>query len=173
MRERFDEEIWPHAETVLRLAKLLTHRHADAEDLAQETLMRAYRGLARFDGRNPRAWLLTILRNVRVDHLRARRDVPSSELTDEVAAPELEGEVQWSDPAALLERLSDEVMIAALLELPEDIRWALLLVEVEGLDGATAGEVMGVPEGTVKSRLHRGRAMLRKAMAALGEAGSS
>ena len=167
MRERFDAEIWPHAQTVLRLAKLLTHRHADAEDLAQETLMRAYRGLARFDGRNPRAWLLTILRNVRVDQLRGRRE-PSAALSDEVAAPELEGEVQWSDPAALLERLSDEVMIAALLDLPEDIRWALLLVEVEGLDGATAGEVIGVPEGTVKSRLHRGRAMLRKAMATLG-----
>jgi len=132
-------------------------------------MLRAYRGMGRFDGRNPQAWLLAILRNVRVDRLRVRREAPT-ELADElVAAKETEPEVAWDDPAGMLERFSDREMIEALKSLPEEIRWSLLLVDVEGLDGAAAAAVMGVPEGTVKSRLHRGRGMLRQRLSASGE----
>jgi RNA polymerase sigma-70 factor (ECF subfamily) len=168
MSDRFESEIWPHAALVLRVARLLTSRYADAEDLAQETLLKAYRGLNRFSGENPQGWLLAILRNAHIDRLRGKDALATAvAVDDQMAAAEALEDVRWDDPAAMLERFSDEQVIAALQELPLEIRWALLLVDVEGLDGKAAAEVMQVPEGTVKSRLHRGRAMLRQKLAGL------
>ena len=174
---RFYEVAWPLREDVLRTARILVGNVAEAEDLAQDTLLKAFRFLDRFEPgtdrrASARAWLLAILRNTRIDRLRAAASsvgqVSLDALAREPAAPAQsvavaagEGE---SDPAAILSAFGDAEIIAALQDLPEEIRWTLLLVDVEQIDQKEAAAVLEVPVGTVKSRLHRGRAMLREAL---------
>jgi RNA polymerase sigma-70 factor (ECF subfamily) len=169
--ERFYGLVWPHLDTVLRTARLLTRDEAEADDLAQETMLKAFRFLDRFhDGTDAKAWLMSILRNTRIDRLRAsaagRADVSLEQLDAEpVAAAEPVGADQaWQQPEDVLNAFSDQQVIAALKTLPEDIRWTLLLVDVEGMDHRDAANVLDVPVGTVKSRAHRGRAMLRETL---------
>ena len=161
---------------VLRLAQILTGNPADADDLAQETMLKAYRRLDTFrEGTDVRAWLMTILRHARTDRLRsagaAAHDVSLDAAGAEPADPHPCGpedaSAAWHDvrdPRALLEAFSDREVIDALQRLPEEIRWTLLLADVEQMDHAEAAGVLGVPVGTVKSRVHRGRAMLRQAL---------
>ncbi len=175
-RARFAAEIWPHGAYVLRMARLLTGHAPAAEDLAQETLLRAWRGLEQLaPGTRPQAWLLTILRHVQVDELRrAGRRIDAGALedanavparaADEPSADEDEPAARWRDPQALLARLEDDAMITALQTLPAEMRWTLLLVDVEELDHAQAAAVLGVAVGTVKSRASRGRQLLRHAL---------
>lgn len=148
-------------------------RNADlAEDLAQETMLKAFRSIERFaDGTDGRAWLLSILRNVRIDHARQRQkeshDVSLEQLAHD---PEDRGggntnEPEITDPREILEAFSDQQVIDALQALPEDIRWTLLLVDVEQMDHQDAARILDVPVGTIKSRAHRGRAMLRQRLA--------
>ncbi len=164
---RFYEWLWPHRDTVVRTARLLLRDSFAADDLAQETMLKAFRALHRFqEGTDARAWLLTILRNARIDHIRSvssqKDDVRLCDVSESVAEDSNgDGEIDPSDANELLERLGDQEIIDALRELPEDIRWTLLLVDVEGLDQSDAATVMNVPLGTVKSRAHRGRTMLK------------
>jgi RNA polymerase sigma-70 factor, ECF subfamily len=166
---RFREVVWPQLPAVLRAALVLTGGNsAEAEDLAQETLLKAFRSLDRLtDDRGVRAWLLTILRNTRIDRLRAARasarDVGLEEIGGEVEGPGDAGSAAAAleNPEAMLQEFSDRRVIEAMAKLPEEIRWTLLLVDVNGLGHRDAAEVMGVPVGTVKSRAHRGRMMLR------------
>jgi RNA polymerase sigma-70 factor, ECF subfamily len=168
--ERFYKLIWPHAPTLLRLAQSLCRNSADAEDLAQETLAKAFRHLDQFqDGTDAKSWLMRILRNTRIDRIRSqvsrRGTLSLDDLPGDVEAPEIapaDHSGLWHDPKAMLEALSDQQLVEMLLELPEEIRWSLLLVDVEGLEMKDAAEIMEVPTGTVKSRLHRGRQMLRQ-----------
>src|SRR3954468_12109186 len=168
-KSRFDALVWPHAAMVLRAARVLLRDPAAADDLAQETLVKAFRAMDTFrDGTDVKSWLMTILRNARIDHLRSRashaRDVSLDHLPFEPADPlpaATDQDPAWGEPHALLQQFSDAAVIEALKRLPEEIRWTLLLVDVEGMDHADAAAVMGVPVGTVKSRAHRGRAMLR------------
>lgn len=171
--DAFYELIWPHAAMLLRVAQTLCRNDSDAEDLVQETLLKAYRHLDQFaQGTNIRSWLLAILRNTRIDRVRAgasRKDQLSlDQMIEEAgepaaAAPTPAGnEPLRGDPRALLEALGDQELIRALLDVTEEIRWTLLLVDVEGLEMTEAAAVMGIPAGTVKSRLHRGRGMLRE-----------
>jgi len=166
--DQFHAVIWPLRATVLRTARLLVRDAASADDLAQETLLRAFRSMDRFkSGTDARAWLLAILRNARIDWIRSRaresRDVSLEQLgVDPEDGDEASAEPSWDDPGRMMEAFSDERIIDALQELPEDIRWTLLLVDVEQLDHRDAAIVLGVPVGTVKSRTHRGRAMLRR-----------
>jgi RNA polymerase sigma-70 factor (ECF subfamily) len=110
---------------------------------------------------------MTILRNTRIDRVRtlAGRKTEISLEQAEIDPPAHESAADasetWADPEAMLQNLSDQAMIEALLELPEEIRWSLLLVDVEGLELTDAAEIMAIPTGTVKSRLHRGRRMMR------------
>jgi RNA polymerase sigma-70 factor (ECF subfamily) len=174
-RTRFDRLIWPHRAMILRTAQILLHNSVEAEDLAQETLMKAFKGLDSFqENTNVEAWLLSILRNVRIDYLRR-----SSRWAGTASLSEVEGELEdrraedgsekdlWQDPEALLEAFSDQQVIEALQGLPEEIRWTLLLVDVQGLDQQAAGQILQVPVGTIKSRAHRGRAMLRRELVGL------
>jgi RNA polymerase sigma-70 factor (ECF subfamily) len=171
--DTFYQIIWPHAATLLRVAQVLCRSEADAEDLVQETLLKAYRHLDQFkEGTDARRWLLTILRNTRIDRVRtlAGRQTEISIEQAEINPPAREWAADtsdaWANPRAMLESLSDQTMIEALLELPEEIRWSLLLVDVEGLGMADAAGIMEIPVGTVKSRLHRGRGMLRERLQA-------
>jgi RNA polymerase sigma-70 factor (ECF subfamily) len=168
-RSQFDALVWPHAAMVARAARMLIRDPATADDVAQETLVKAFRGLDTFrDGTDIKAWLMTILRHTRIDYFRSRashaHDVSLENLPYEPAGslPTIgNGDTVWEDPVGLLQQFSDHHMIEALERLPEDIRWTLLLVDVEGMDHADAAKVMDVPVGTVKSRAHRGRDMLR------------
>ena len=170
---RFYDFVWPMLPTVLRTARILTGNEADAEDLAQETLLKAFRAIGQFrEGTDVRAWLLAILRNARVDRLRSpgtSADALSLDALDLDPTGRQEHETEeWQaildDPDRVLNDFSDMEVISALQHLPEEIRWTLLLVTIEGMDQAEAAGVLGVPVGTVKSRLHRGRAMLRQAL---------
>ncbi len=167
-RERFERLIWPHLPSVLRTALILTHNQAEAEDLAQETMLKAFRGIAGFrDGTDARAWLMTILRNTRIDRLRSagRFEAMSLDQVGDIKDGSDEPDGAWQEPQDILERLADQDLIEALQDLPEEIRWALLLVDVEGMGHQDAARLLDVPVGTIKSRAHRGRAMLRQALA--------
>ena len=128
--------------------------------------MKAFRAIDQFQrGTDARKWLTAILRNARVDRLRAAgaslNDVSLEQHDVDVADQSPPSEPEWERPQELLESFSDAQVIAAMQRLPEEIRWTLLLVDVEGLDHAEAAKVLDVPVGTIKSRAHRGRGMLR------------
>lgn len=171
--QRFYDDVWPHAGTVLRTAVALCRDRTEADDLTQETFLKAFRSLHQLKaGDDARPWLLTILRHTRIDRLRsakARGDTASLDQLEIDPADDGPDEpdndpASWADPAAMLQQFADEQMIDALRQLPEEIRWTLLLVDVQGIDLKDAAVVMDVPVGTVKSRAHRGRAMLRAAL---------
>ncbi len=158
-RAAFDAHVVPEIEVLLRVARSLTRNDADAEDLVQDTLVRAFRGIDTFDGRHPRAWLLTILRNTHINRNRRQRpqlfgdaDGTSRELNDIVGA-------EWAD--AGVEQSFDAEIECALAELDPRFRTVIELVDVSGLSYAEAAEALGVPTGTVMSRLHRARGRIR------------
>lgn len=165
--KRFNDLVWPHMDAVLRTAQCLTHSSADAEDLAQETMVKAYKAINTIrDDPSVKGWLMTILRRARIDHARTAKDEASLEeleleLVRDDGATESNTDGFWRDPEAVLNSFSDEEVIHALRELPKEIRWTLLLVDVEGMEQADAATVLSIPVGTVKSRAHRGRDMLR------------
>ncbi|MCC6680231.1 MAG: sigma-70 family RNA polymerase sigma factor [Phycisphaeraceae bacterium] len=166
--ERFRRLVWPMLDMVLRTAGCLTRRADEAEDLAQEAMVKAMRAIDTYqDETNLKAWLLTILRRTHIDQLRAARNRPQTlsmndhDFEDETQAAIGEHDPQWSQPQELMNRLEDEAVIDAMQQLPEDIRWTLLLTDVEQLDHVEAAAVLGVAVGTIKSRASRGRAMLR------------
>jgi RNA polymerase sigma-70 factor (ECF subfamily) len=165
---RFYDLVWPFRADVLRVAQSLSRNQPTAEDLAQETLIKAFRALDRLRaGPGVKAWLLQILRNTWLDRVRSVAGRPAEvnlgELSSEPAAPpQVEAMEAWGDPKAVLEAFSDKQVIEALQAIPEEIRWTLLLVDVEGLSLQETAEVLDVPAGTIKSRAHRGRGMLRE-----------
>ena len=170
LAEKFHQLIWPERANVLRFAMFLTHRASDAEDLAQETLLKAWRALDRFQtqNQNTRAWLLTILRNCWTDSFRRtrheRNHIALETLSQEPPEPEHEVQPeddQLRDAEAILNSFSDQRMIDALRSLAEDYRWSILLVDVSALSYEEAAAAMGVPVGTVRSRLFRARRMVR------------
>lgn len=159
-----------YLDALYRVARRLTRRPADAEDLVQETYARAFRGAGGFTpGTNLRAWLFRVLRNAFID---ARRREGRGPPIDADADPEVAAEVPasgdgWLRGDAELERLRrvvGEEIERALRALPEDARTVVLL-DVEGLGEAEIAEVMGCAPGTVKSRLHRARSALRARLA--------
>jgi RNA polymerase sigma-70 factor (ECF subfamily) len=168
--KQFYDFVWPHRSDVLRVARFLCRDHSVADDLAQETLTKAFRALDRgiVTGTELKSWLLAILRNAWKDRLRATHSEMGMEaLTEEPEsgpAHAADGDAFRTAPQLLLEAFSDQEIIDALQQLPEDIRWTLLLVDVEGIGIQEAAEVLQVPSGTVKSRAHRGRRMLRTSL---------
>ncbi len=168
---RFYKLIWPHRASLLRTAQFLMSNDAAGEDLAQETLIKAFKGLDKLlDPAGAKAWLMTILRNTRIDQARAAThpEVSLNQLDVDFAAPEdamsRDDFDASGDLDALLNSFSDEQMIKSLRALPQDLRWTLLLVDVEGFDQNEAAVILEIPVGTVKSRLHRGRAMLHASL---------
>ena len=166
--ERFYQIVWPHMATVLRTAEFLTHSFADAEDLAQETMVKAFKAIDSLrDEQRAKGWLLAILRNARIDHARSepKGEVSLEQLAldpaDRVSTAQTPHAAPCNDPEQVLDSFEDRQIIEAIKQLPKEIRWTLLLVDVEGLDHSEASQVLGIPVGTIKSRLHRGRGMLR------------
>ncbi len=157
--DRFAHYVVPEIEVMLRVARSITHDPVEAEDLVQDALVRAFRSIDRFDGRHPRAWLLTIVRNTHVNRNRRRRpsllddpDAPGAEVRD-TAAPSVEDEVVGQTFEAAVE--------ASLQSLSDDARRVIELVDLAGLSYAEAADVLEVPVGTVMSRLHRARRKIR------------
>jgi len=135
----------------------MTHNAADAEDLVQETFLRAYRGFDRFTpGTNIRAWLFTILHRVRTDALRRTGRSPET--------VELDGEGPGVAAHQEVQAQAGTDLSRALAGLPEMFRAAVLLRDREGLSYEEIARIMEVPIGTVMSRIHRGRALLRAAL---------
>ncbi|MGH9247215.1 MAG: sigma-70 family RNA polymerase sigma factor [Acidimicrobiales bacterium] len=166
--ERFASFVMPEIEVLLRVARTLTPNHADAEDLVQDTLVRAYRGIDGFDGAYPRAWLLTILRNTQINRTRRRRP----ELLDDpdhtmATVADTAGDGQ-SVEALVVGATFDAVVEDAFRHLPDVFRRAVELVDIDRLTYAEAAEVMGVPVGTIMSRIHRARRRMRDHLAGAG-----
>jgi RNA polymerase sigma-70 factor (ECF subfamily) len=158
-REAFEELVRRHRARVYALALRICRNADDAEDVLQETFIAAYRALPRFDSRaRVSTWLYRIATNKCYDVLARRRPT-----TDAAALPE---PADPHDPFARCER--QELLTRALDSLPEQFREAALLCDVCGLTPAEAGEVTGIPEGTMKSRSFRARALLAVALRAGG-----
>ena len=158
----FERYVLPEIEVLLRVAHSLTRNHAEAEDLVQDTLLRAYRGIAGFDGRHPRAWLLTILRNTHINRNRRRR--PELLRDPDLANDRLAASASDDRTDAFVDDdLDVEIVRAldALDALDEPFRRVVELVDIDGLSYAEAAEVLDVPVGTVMSRLHRARSRIR------------
>jgi RNA polymerase sigma-70 factor, ECF subfamily len=157
-RAQFEQHVVPEIEVLLRVAKSLCRTEADAEDLVQETLVRAYRAIDRFDGRHARAWLLTILRNTHINSHRRRRP----ELLDRREANSDRHEPVAADRAdAAIDASFTAEVERALGELDDAFRLVVQLVDIDGLSYAEAASALGVPTGTVMSRLHRARSRVR------------
>jgi RNA polymerase sigma-70 factor, ECF subfamily len=163
-RERFEETALPFLDVVYDSVLRLTGDPANAQDLTQETFLRAFRSFETFQaGSNCRAWLLRIAYNLFCNDYRRRRRFP------EAHGPEGDGGDPLDDLAAeepgpeeaAIRLLDHESLHSALAQLPEEFRMAVTLVDIHGLSCAEAAGVMGTPRGTVLSRLHRARGRLR------------
>ena len=165
-REKFEAEALPHLDTVFRAALALTGGGREAEDLAQQTFLRAWEKFAGFTpGSNCKAWLLSILRHLWIDEARHRKVIgPVLSLMDELSeAP------RGEDPAVsgeILENFSDEQVIQALKMLPPEWRLILYLVDIAQIDHAEAARIAEIPVGTVKSRASRARNRLKEQLLA-------
>jgi len=163
----FNEMAAQHLDALYRTALRLTGRPQDAEDLVQETYLRAWRSLHTYrPGTNPKAWLFRILHNAHIDRFRASsRAVPTVD--------ELEGQ----DPAFVVHETPETLVMAglmdgevrrALAEIPEVFRACLILADLEGFSYQEIAEILGIPRGTVMSRLFRGRRAMRRLLAQYG-----
>jgi RNA polymerase sigma-70 factor (ECF subfamily) len=168
----FEAAVLPLRDELRRVALRLTQSPESAEDLVQETLLHAFQGFGRFRrGTNLRAWLMRILLNLFISHYRhQQRSVPTISLEGlleelEMAEEEaglLVDESAISPEDALLARVLDEEVERALEKLPDAFREAVILCDLQGLSYAEAAQQLGVPIGTVRSRLSRGREILRR-----------
>ena len=163
-RETFEAEALPHLDTVYRVALRLSGDESQADDLTQETMLKAYRAWAQFrKGTNARAWLLTILRNTFINEDRKRRKTGPTVDVTEVEAYTVFHDLQDADPEGrFFDQLVDDDVTRAIDELPDEFREALVLSDVEGLPYAEIARITEVPVGTVKSRIFRARQALQK-----------
>lgn len=164
----YERCVLPEVEVLLRVARTMVTQPADAEDLVQDTLLRAWRSLDTFDGDHPRAWLLTILRNAHLNRHRRQRPVLLDDPDATFERHRGTAEQLRSAEDLVVDQTFDEAVERAVAALPERFREVLLLVDVHGLSYAAAAGVLGVPEGTVMSRLHRARTRVRAGLATSG-----
>ncbi len=159
---RFEELIVPEMPFLARISRAMSHSQAEADDLAQDTLVKAFRAIDRFDGRYPRAWLTRIARNTAINRDQRNREFVLAE--DGVVEPDPAPD-EISDPEDIvLGQEIDETLRSALDDLPPDFRIVVQLVDVEDMSYQEAADVLDIPIGTVMSRLHRARSRLRRAL---------
>jgi RNA polymerase sigma-70 factor (ECF subfamily) len=169
LAERFQRDAIPLMDQLFGGAFRLTQNRADAEDLVQETMLRAYIGFRSFRaGTNLKAWLYRILHNTWINAYRKRQRRPVEVAVDSITARQ---STRYADAAStglrsaeveVLEALPDSEIQAALLSLPEESRMAIYYADVEDFSYAQIADIMGTSKGTVTSRLHRGRTRLRE-----------
>jgi RNA polymerase sigma-70 factor (ECF subfamily) len=170
-RVRFEEEALDLSDQVYAVARRLVGSREEADDLVQETYARAFRSWRSFQpGTNLRAWLFRILTNLNID--RGRRiqrtpDMQPLEENDYFLYNKLEEATPDgnADERRVLERLSQNDAVTALAELPHDFRDVVLLVDLADFTYSDAAQILDIPIGTVMSRLHRGRRMLKRSLA--------
>jgi RNA polymerase sigma-70 factor (ECF subfamily) len=165
LKERFDRDVLPLLSTLYPAALRLTRNPSDAEDLLQETFLRAYRGFGGFtEGTNLKAWMYRILTNTYINSYRKKQREPVTVLEEEIPDWYLygSGSTEASAEEEVLKRVPDEDVKAALEALPEQFRMAVWLADVEGFHYKEIAEILDIPIGTVMSRLHRGRRALEK-----------
>lgn len=160
-QEAYNKHVLPEVAMLLRAAVCLTSQRADAEDLVQETLLCAWRSIHTFDGRHPRAWLLTIMRNENVKAHRRRRPSLLGDAESPIDDHRRGHATEASAEEIVVDRAFDDMVEAALSMLSPKLRQTVLLVDVDRLTYAEAAAVLGIPEGTVMSRLHRARTFIR------------
>jgi len=174
-RRRFEDEALPHLDALYTMALRLSRNPDDANDLLQETVLRAYRFFHQFEsGTNCRAWMLTILfNNFRNGYRKSSREQPAAsaeEFERKLENESLRAEAGGSNPESILSGQGMEGEVeTALAGLPAEFREALLLVDVEELSYLEVSGVLNVPIGTVKSRVSRGRAILRDMLASFAK----
>jgi RNA polymerase sigma-70 factor (ECF subfamily) len=170
-RVRFEEEALDLADQVYRVARRLVGSREEAEELVQETYIRAFRSWSSFTpGTNLRAWLFRILTNLNLDRGRKIQRTPDLQpleesdyfLANKLAA--VEGE-RALDQERVVEKLSQDNVVEALSEVPHDFRDVVVLVDIGDFSYADAAQILDVPIGTVMSRLHRGRRILKQKLA--------
>src|SRR5205807_1732608 len=172
-RVRFEEEALALSDQVFRVARHLAGSRDEAEDLVQETYARAFRSWRSFQpGTNLRAWLLRILTNLNIDRGRRQQRAPQTlpletDAGDYFLYNKLEAQLPDENPdeERVLERLSQDSIVEALAEVPHDFRDVIVLVDIGEFSYADAAQILDIPMGTVMSRLHRGRRILKKNLA--------
>jgi RNA polymerase sigma-70 factor (ECF subfamily) len=172
-RVRFEEEALELSDQVYRVARRFVGSREEAEDLVQQTYERAFRSWRQYTpGTNMRAWLLRILTNLNIDRGRRVQRSPQTTSLDTEAGDyflynQLEAQVPEANPDEdrVLERLSQDSIVDALAEVPHDFRDVVVLVDIGEFSYADAAQILDIPIGTVMSRLHRGRRILKKNLA--------
>jgi RNA polymerase sigma-70 factor (ECF subfamily) len=174
---RFEEEALRYSDQVYRVARRLVSTREEAEDLVQDTYARAFRSWRSFQpGTNMRAWLFRILTNLNID--RGRREQRSPDLQpieegDYFLYNRLEESGGGDGDERVVERLSQEGVVQALAALPHDFRDVLVLVDIGEFTYKDAAQILDIPVGTVMSRLHRGRRILKHELAEKALGGTS
>jgi RNA polymerase sigma-70 factor (ECF subfamily) len=165
---RFAEVFLPHLVDAFRLARWIAGSRADAEDIVQEASMRAFKNIRGFSGGDPRAWVLTIVRNTSYSWLTKNRPkvLALSEDLDQHTRETIEQEDPQTPETALIAKLDAQQVRKAMASLPVPFREVLVLREIHDLDYRTIAEVAALPIGTVMSRLARARSMLAAAIMA-------
>src|SRR6478735_5369751 len=172
-RVRFEEEALELSDQVYRVARRLVGTREEAEDLVQQAYERAFRSWRQFTpGTNMRAWLLRILTNLNIDRGRRQQRSPQTTSIDTEAGDyflynKLESQVPDENPdeERVLERLSQDSIVDALAEVPHDFRDVIVLVDIGEFSYADAAQILDIPIGTVMSRLHRARRILKGELA--------
>ena len=176
-QEKFADLAMPYMSALYSAALRMTRNPSDAEDLVQETYLRAYRGFGGFkDGTNLKAWLYKILTNTFINSYRSKKRRPEQVDLDDTEDFFLfrrmggleAAEAGRTPETEVLDSIPDAVVKEALESLPEQFRMAVLLADVEGFSYTEIAEIMDVPIGTVMSRLHRGRKQLHERLLNLG-----
>jgi RNA polymerase sigma-70 factor (ECF subfamily) len=170
---QFAEEAMQYMGSLYSAALRMTRNPADAEDLVQETYLKAYRAFGTFkEGTNLKAWLYRILTNTYINSYRARRRRPEQTDLDDVEDLYLYRRLGGLEAASagrsaeeeVLEHFTEGDVKEAVESLPEQFRMAVLLADVEGFSYKEIADILDVPIGTVMSRLHRGRKALQKTL---------
>jgi RNA polymerase sigma-70 factor (ECF subfamily) len=170
-RVRFEEEALQFSDQVYRVARRLVSTREEAEDLVQETYARAFRSWRSFTpGTNLRAWLLRILTNLNIDRGRRKQRAPDEQPLEEsdyflynrLEQASRDGN---ADEERVVERLSQDDIVGALAGVPHDFRDVVVLVDIGDFTYQDAAQILDIPIGTVMSRLHRGRRILKRELA--------
>ena len=170
-RVRFEEEALELSDQVYRVARRLVGSREEADDLVQQTYERAFRSWRQYTpGTNLRAWLLRILTNLNIDRGRRQQRTPQTTSIDEAGDYFLYNKLEATAPEPadeerVLQRLSQDSIVEALSDVPHDFRDVVVLVDIGEFSYADAAQILDIPIGTVMSRLHRGRRILKKNLA--------